>query len=716
MKIEEVAERYPILSDAVARVRKVEEIQELYPPQTKAIKKGAIENDAVLSFPTASGKTLISEFAMLRGILQEGGKAIYIVPLKALANQKYQEFKAKYQPLGIKIARSTGDFDSKDPWLKNYDIIVASSEKTDSLIRHDAEWLEDLSVVVADEVHLVNSPQRGPTLEITLTHLMDMHPNLQFLLLSATLSNADDLAEWMDGTLIESDFRPVKLFEGIYYDGTIRFENKEEYRVRNGSKRATIALAEDTLKKDKQAIVFVSTRRSAEAVARRLSKVTGRPLEGGQREELKQLSEEIHHVLEHPTPQCEKIAKYVRRGAAFHHAGLSARQKVLIENNFRKGLIKFIAATPSLAMGVDLPAFRVILRDTKRYTGEGMQWIPTLEYEQISGRAGRPKYDPYGEAILVAKSESKIDKLKERYVRGEPEAIDSKLAVEPVLRMHVLTIICEGYSSMTQLTDFFAKTFYGYLYGSATALSSQLRRVLKHLREFTFVNVDNRKLTATSLGRRVSELYIDPLTAHNLITFMKKAQEQQFDEIAYLTAICDTTEMQPLPSVRKSEREHIKQEMSRRREQLLPIPMDRYDYFRVQRAFKMALVLESWIHEKGEDAIFNRYSVTPGGLFAKLSIADWLLYGCSELAQLLHLQKARQTVENLKVRVKHGVKEELIDLVQVKGIGRVRARKIHKKGIKDVNDIVTTPVKRLKHILGPKLGEKIKRRASQKRH
>lgn len=712
MKIEEISERYPVLEDAVKQIKEIDGIEKLYPPQKEAIEKGVLEKNAVLSFPTASGKTLISELAMVRSILRDRGKSIYIVPLKALANEKYSEFKEKYSPIGIKVARSTGDFDSRDPWLKRYDIIVSTSEKTDSLIRHEAPWLNDVQVVVADEVHLINSPTRGPTLEVTLTRLRELNPALNFLLLSASLSNAEDLAKWIDGILIESDFRPVQLYEGIFYDGKIMFEEKEDYNFTHQKKRPVLTIARDTIrKKEKQAIVFVSTRRSAEAVARRLTSVTKHFLKNREKKKLKTVAKRLYNALDNPTKQCKKISRYVAQGAAFHHAGLSGTQKELIENNFRKGLIKFVAATPSLAMGVDLPAFRVILRDTKRYAGgKGMQWIPTLEFEQMSGRAGRPQYDSYGEAILIAKSEDKISKLRGRYIKSEPEAIDSKLAVEPVLRMYVLTVICEGYDTESRLTDFFAKTFYGQLYGDIEDLMGQLKRVIHQLKRYGFIEIDRRYFIPTKIGERVSELYIDPLTVYNLMGFLKDAERKEFSTLMYLVAISDTVEMEPLPSVRKSERNKVNRMMSKRREELFHVSMERSSHYRLQKAFKMALILNAWIQERGEDTIYARYNLTPGGLFAKLSIAEWLLYACSELCPLLGLKKTKKRVEKLRTRVKHGVQEELLDLVDIRGIGRVRARTLYEEGIKTVEELRKAPIHKIKKLLGPKLGEKIKKR------
>ncbi|MCG7852911.1 MAG: DEAD/DEAH box helicase, partial [Methanosarcinaceae archaeon] len=111
-------------------------IEELYPPQAEAVEKGLLGNKNILAaIPTASGKTLLAEFAMLKSIAS-GGKALYIVPLRALASEKYERFK-EFAPLGVKVGISTGDFDSRDEWLGINDIIVATSEKTDSLLRNE---------------------------------------------------------------------------------------------------------------------------------------------------------------------------------------------------------------------------------------------------------------------------------------------------------------------------------------------------------------------------------------------------------------------------------------------------------------------------------------------------------------------------------------------------------------------------------------------------
>jgi helicase len=204
-----------------------EGIDKLRPAQTKSLKAGLLEGKSLLvCTPTASGKTLVAEIAFMNSILNRKGKAIYIVPLKALASEKYKEFSRKYGAL-MKIGVSIGDFDSSDPYLHTFDLIITTSEKLDSLIRHHAPWLREIAVVIVDEVHLLNDPGRGPTLEILITMLKLLIKNAQFIALSATIGNEKELAEWLDAKLVDDKWRPVDLHKGIYFDGKIEFEKKD---------------------------------------------------------------------------------------------------------------------------------------------------------------------------------------------------------------------------------------------------------------------------------------------------------------------------------------------------------------------------------------------------------------------------------------------------------------------------------------------------------
>ena len=200
-----------------------QEITKLRPAQEKSIKKGLLEGKNLLvCTPTASGKTLIAELASLKPIIEGKGKAVYIVPLKALASEKYRDFKRRYGKIA-KIALSIGDIDSSDHYLADYDLIIATAEKMDSLLRHHAPWVSGIKTVIVDEIHLLNDQERGPTLEILLTILKQLLKNAQIIGLSATIGNSEELAEWLDADLVVDDWRPVKLHKGIYLEGKIEF-------------------------------------------------------------------------------------------------------------------------------------------------------------------------------------------------------------------------------------------------------------------------------------------------------------------------------------------------------------------------------------------------------------------------------------------------------------------------------------------------------------
>ena len=377
-------------------------VTELYPPQAEAVERGVTGGTSVVaSVPTASGKTLVAELAMLSSVAR-GGKALYIVPLRALASEKQREFE-RFEDHGLSVGVSTGNYESEERWLATCDVIVATSEKVDSLVRNGAPWIGELSCVVADEVHLVDDPSRGPTLEVTLAKLRRKNPDIQVVALSATIGNPEVLAEWLDAELVDSDWRPIDLRRGVHYGQAVHLEDgsQRELSVR-GNQRQTAAIVSDTLAEGGSTLVFVNSRRNAEAAARRLADVVSEDLADDERARLDDLAEEIRDVSD--TETSDDLADAVRKGGAFHHAGLTGTHRSLVEDAFRDRDLKVICATPTLAAGVNTPSRRVVVRDWRRYDGSvgGMAPLSTLEVHQMCGRAGRPGLDPYGEALLLA--------------------------------------------------------------------------------------------------------------------------------------------------------------------------------------------------------------------------------------------------------------------------------------------------------------------------
>ncbi len=1181
-------------------------IEVLNPPQEKAVKNGLMdEEDLIIASPTASGKTFIAELGIVNQVVKNEGKAVYIVPLKALASEKYEDFTERYEDLNVMM--SVGDKDESGDYLETADIVIVTSEKLDSMLRHNPSWIHDINLVVTDEIHLLTSPNRGPTLEITLTRLRDIL-DFQMLGLSATISNSNELADWLDATLVESSYRPVELEEGIMHGNEVEFypedyepeENKKEEKsatsFKTGSEiknkdsktkdshtefiedrhgRPTLNLLQDTLNKEKQCIVFCNSRKGSEKSSDRCGEVTENDISRTEKEKLEEYAEIIENALGTPTSQCKRLAENVKNGSAFHHAGLTNIQRKTVEKGFKEGLIRSVSATPTLAAGINLPAYRVVMRDLKRYTGRGMEYIPVMEYEQMClpydqkillpngkrekignivenkkeigvlsyntdknqvenkkisdhfknseseileiktetgdfkltknhpvlvnqngedswiqakklregnkirrssesfqhknpyfytlfpedcyavntgsvltkykkefeltdkevaenlglssstiyhyrnnkkaiplhgiikackelgmskdeiakqvrelkssygntihipektttefmwllgiivtdgnlnktqdkrtgrsdtsirvfntnkeiiekaksifnslglecyeeeregkyrlevgntllaelmnevfgipygnksqrteipeiifqlpktlrasfiegvfdgdgsyyenkdeykrrihfstssekfatdlqellaslgtksrvsskiikdleirgktyeinkesyslkvrdknsinrlaesinpvkadlaieeysnyhnsnnhrkklsnyteilnieskgkeevynievednhnylsssravlhncGRAGRPKYDDTGQAISIAKNPGAPEEILERFILGEPERIQSKLAAEPILRMHTLALVASKFcNSMEDLLGFYRKTFYAYQYGDMREVEDKVEKVVRQLKDYGFL--ERQGLEATKVGKRVSDLYIDPDSANLILESLKKAEEKEVKPISYLFMLSRTTEMQPRPRVRDKEAEEIENAMFDAQKYLLESIPEEWstDYEHFLECMKNSLMMKAWISEVDEEQIMDKYNTAPGGIRAKMRNADWLLYGSRELAHMEGID-VEKDLEKLRLRLQHGISEELLQLVNYDQIGRVRARKLHDHGIRDRETIRETSFEKLKKLIGEKTARKLKKQVGQ---
>lgn len=1191
-------------------------IETFTPPQEEALSKGLFQKNMVVSSPTASGKTLIAEMSFLKTTLEESKKAVYIVPLKALASEKYSEFKEKYGEK-IRVMVSTGDADSPDEWLVKADLIITTSEKMDSLIRHSATWLSKLGLVVVDELHLIGDASRGATLEVVITRLKNI-PDLRILCLSATIKNCKELSEWLGAELVESDYRPVVLHEGVLVHNRITFrENVRNLKADYGE--ASYNLVKNAYEQGKQSIVFVSSRRRAESLASKLEMVND--------DSLKKLSEKVLKSLPRPTTQCRKLSECLGKGVAFHHAGLVQKQKTLIEQAFRNGELPVIFATPTLcldentkvwtgmdeipikrvrknnlfvlkgdflekckpqivskldspkqmirittrsgkkitvtknhkmfvkkngeknliyaskckvndriamigrlplktskinklsdfvlnnklpfddelreqdfyfiglmlgdgysgaeivrkikykgtpmfvnknlllldgvksfcanrnirfresiskhgvpriiltkskwfreflvrcgvdighkkrissclkeantdllscilrglfdadgyveikpkrigfssvseklvydvqkcllrfgivsnirirkpnrvrihnktyqtressellithmlaikkfydfigfnslkkrnaletilspspsmihkveckkcgysinpnlfsgrterqkiwgaqkkriiellgekkrltskklinllhfvprkrearlnqhyalitkmksgdydwswqlnelgvwvyknilakngdlanffnesnkcpicnseifkeikknwrsndfegdifwdiirdvryikpssgtvydvafrntdehdhlfvangfvihnSMGVDLPAFQVVIRDLKRYSQGYNDWISVIEYKQLAGRAGRPRYSDYGEAISVASSEEGVREIFEKFIDADLEEVYSQLSAEPNLRTHLLSLIAQGVvRNETDILIFFGKTFYAKQYGDLSELNNKIRRTLAQLEEWDFIKYEGEKITPTKYGLRTSELYLDPRSAYALISAVRNSGNPS--EIGLIHACSMTGEARPLLNLNRDDYVELAEDFMHDRESLMveePEP-NSYEAHNYLRAYKTARMIECWIDEKSEQEILDDFKVSPGDIRSKTVVLDWLLYSMKELAHLLEAKQLVTPINNLRIRVKHGVKTELLPLIKYKGIGRVRARALFVSGIRTSRGLRDANMEILKRLVGERTALKLKEQVEKR--
>jgi len=703
------------LTPETTNILKDQDITSLYPPQKKALPLALKGNNLVLSVPTASGKSLVAYLTIVNRLLKEPGKALYVVPLKALAREKYEELKF-FEKLGFKIGISTGDLDDSDPRLGRYDIIVCTSEKADSLLRHKVSWVNNVKVLVIDEIHLINDPSRGPTLEVIISRFKALNPKTQIIALSATISNAIDLSIWLDGKLVQSDWRPVPLREGVFYKDVIRFDDGKIEEVKGSEKKSIERLVEDSVSKKGQVLVFVNTRRSTVSVANRLGRVVKETLSKKEEKKLEEMLDSLKKNLPELTSVDKKLFFCLKRGVAFHNAGLSSTHRRFIENNFKERLIKCIVATPTLAAGVNIPAQRVIIRDLWRYDPNfGMNPIPILEYKQQAGRAGRPRYDKFGEAICVAKNRKKSMMIYENYIMGETEPIYSKLGSQAALRMHLLSSIATGFvDSMDGVNKFIDSTFYAYQ-SDTYALQDQIKETLDFLLENKFVEIINEdKFMPTLFGNRTSSLYIDPLSALQIKKALEVSCDRKTSALSFIHAVCSTPDVRSL-YLRKTDSwieekadQHVGEFLIEKPESF----SDEYEWFLSD--LKTASLVMDWIDEQSEDVIVNRYNVGPGDIHNIVEMTQWLLHATREFSRMYNFDCVKE-ISDLLMRVQYGCKKELLNLVSLKGIGRIRARSLYSQGFKTINDLRGVPLKRIAQVktIGEGIAKSIKKQIGE---
>lgn len=687
-----------------------EGFSELYPPQVDCVNAGLFDGIGLMvSTPTASGKTLIALLATINYLSKNNGKVVYLSPLRALAAEKLGDFKKlRKLDLGknIKISISTGDFDDSGRNLAKSDILIMTNERMDSIIRHRADWVNDIGLVIADEIHLVGDETRGPALEMILTQLKLLENSPQILALSATVSNANTMADWLGCALVKSDWRPVRLTEGVSDGKTVIMNDGTRFEFKRSIRGTAVDLGVQSVSEGGQSLVFANTRANSKKLAIKAASVIPPLLKKHEVTTLAKFSEEILTNNEN-TELVTTLADLIKKGVSFHHAGLSQNCRDVVETAFRKGIIKFLASTPTLAAGVNLPARRVVISSVSRYDGrQGMNMpISVLEYKQLCGRAGRPQFDDYGQAILVSRDNA--DQLFAYYINGHLKPIESTITDPYSLRTHVLSVIVTR-PGITEsgLLNFFRQTL-GGKQSTKISMMGLIEESLGFLLTYDMIDENGKYYTATEFGYRTSRLYIEPMTAHNFKNAIESINKKRDHTLGFLYLITHSEEFFPKLYMRNEDYNTAAEILRTHRQELLTKRVAEEDFSR------SLLALHYWINESSELTLSNVLGIESGDMHRIAESADRLVYCLREIAAYLKRTDLLEELDTLRPRINYGIKAELTDLVRVKGIGRVRARALYKRKIKTVDDIIKTPAKKLASVnrMGLLVAEKIKSEA-----
>ena len=725
------------LPAAATRLLGADGYEELYPPQAAAVKAGLLGGRSVLvSAPTASGKTLIAALSMMAHLsAKRPGKIVYLSPLRALASEKFAEFKKIGGiPLGRRRARvkiSTGETGA-GARLGDADIAVMTNERMDSLMRQDPEWAAGIGLAVVDEIHLIGDPVRGPALEMILTRLRALPPasQPQIVGLSATMTNAAEVAKWLGARLVDSDWRPVSLREGVHHGTSIAMRDGEVRRLKPSGLGTPVDIGVEAVLEGGQALLFAESRaRSvslAEKAAGPVSKMLGAPDAG-------HLARAADRIVASGggTRLAGALASLVRKGVAFHHAGLAQAARSEVEAAFRARRIRLLASTPTLAAGVNLPARRVVVSSILRYDPSLGRKTPisVLEYKQLCGRAGRPQYDEYGEAIVVSpKSYPKGDVMR-RYVRGRPQPVKSQIMGERAVRAHALSlVVASPGTTESGAAAFFARTLAGRQATGRQATGRTVRArvasAIEFLAESGMVTREGARLSPTRLGSAASRLYLDPAAAASFRDDIEAAPERGGGgeaappgrrsrptparlTLGLLHSITTSDAFFPKTYMRRNDHTAAYRLFGARRREMI-------GYAWPSDCNRSLLALDRWIGEASEADIAGQLEVEAGDMHRIVESAEWLARCMGQLARELGRPDLAREIAVLRTRIRYGVGEELVELVSVRDIGRVRARRLYRRGITSKAKLSSVPERKLAAIdgIGPALAARLKSRVS----
>ena len=666
-------------------------IKEFNPAQKAVIESGYLEDKSnyIISIPTASGKTVLGILPALKTILN-GGKAVYAAPLLSIQNEKVKEFKA-FEEHGIKVGKHPS----------SSDLSVMVFESFDALTRFSWNVLREVDTLIIDEFHMIGEYSRGPTLESAITRAKIINPSLRIIALSATLKNIDEIEQWLDGKTVEHDYRPVPLNKEVLDAEMFNTKNKNDVIVK---------IVEKAIEDNSQALSFVSTRRFTESLATYVAKKIDKKTTNEQKQKFKQVADKLLEVPKKkgslPTTTCLKLAEAAEKGVVFHHAGLFNEQKEIIEDEFRNGNILMITATPSLMYGVNLPSKYVVIRDHTRWTSNGPASIPVFDYEQMSGRAGRPQYDDVGYSYLVAKTMDEAFDLEARYVNGEIELTNSKLIdnKDAIYKQIIAQIASSLSKNLDDLNDFFGKTLYGFQMKNNPSMSMfaqdslnwELESALEFLLQNGIIRATPEGLKTTDFGNLIAKSNYAVETAVKIKEYVSTMEKLNPAEMIY--ALAETPDLPLISFKGRKSKDPV-------RDKLSECGLFAVD---IGNPEATAVSLIEWIDERNEYEIENAYNVYSASTRRSAYEASRLVKFAKNTLEVLGNYSNLKDMDYLSARLYYGVKEDIIPLVVgVKRLGRKRARLLMKTFGDNLSEASEKDLQKVEGI-GPKLAGKVK--------
>lgn len=664
----------------------------LFPPQREVIDAGLLEESRhlLLNMATGSGKTFLAELA-IESVVQSGYKAVYLTPLKALASQQQREWAKRFP--GVTIGVFTGDtlqMTKSEHSYQESQILIMTPERMDACLRswrRHWDWLPEISLAVIDEFHLLGQDVRGARLEGIMTRLMRLNPFARFIGLSATMPNAEELAEWLHGSYYQSTWRQVPLEKTF-----------ERFSSTKDKPQLLLRTVRCCTEDGGQSLVFCNSRKRAQEMA--------------------------DYLTENGIP------------AGCHHAGLMPEQREKAENDFRSGATRVLVATSTLEMGLNIPAQQVVIYDTYAFTRCGLADLPVWSYIQRAGRAGRPGLDTRGEAVMLLPKWVS----NRKYQQEQCESVDSQLIHRQFMQEQILIEVFAGFSrTARELSEgFLPMTLYKAQHEEAEIkgmVNSLLMGDLLYETEETG-NVLDRPLKVGLLGKLAVKLMLSVETVRTVKEIYAAGKRLYLFDILLTATLCADCEpvlpanyeetnwlckiVRPLPSSL----------MNGSMEKLRKLLPEGTEPKRILAAIKMAAICHCLTTEMSIEEVAKNFMIYMADIYALRENVIRLLQGMEAILSAID-KKELGDEDASKRKEEHGspyrltkmlsdmlryrLSSELATLTQLSGVGGHRARALADEGFRSVEDIATAKPAELKNVdgIGEKLSDRIVKEAEE---
>lgn len=684
--------------------------------------------------PTSSGKTFVGELAALKAIL-EGRKAVFLLPYKALTNEKFDEFSALYEDeLSLRVIRVTGDrTDAVPQFIKGkYDLALLTFEMFLNLVVGNPHMLRTIGLVVLDEAQFITDPSRGISVELLLTYLRAAEKRggcPQIVALSAVIGGVNHFDEWLGAEALVTNERPVPLLEGVLdRHGTFQYLDADgvaqseqllpagaivQRKSKPGSQDTIVPLVEKLLEDDpaEKVLIFRNQRGSAQGCANYLARDLGLPP-----------AEEALTLLPDAdlSDASHGLRSALQGGTAFHTTNLTRDEKQVVERTYRQAdsPVRVLAATTGVAAGVNTPASTVVVAE-QEFLGEDGRPFTVAEYKNMAGRAGRKGFNEHGKSIILANTPAEREHLFSSYVAGDLEHLESSFRGEDLATWILKLLAQAAQVPREHVASLLAATYGGFLRVRhnpdwLATMHDRVEDLIQRMVGLDLVEALGDDVQLTLLGRACGNSSFSFESAMRLVELLQQ------QEVSDLTPVRLTALLQVLPEaddiytpmfkrgMRESARTH---DVERRFGAGTAKPLQRWsgDTFTWLGRCKRAAVLWDWINGVDVAEIESYYSISPyqgairyGHILGFANTTRFHLRSAAEILQVLVLDSEfdSERLDQLLVQLEVGLPWKALSLLELNvPLGRGQLLELYKLGVHAPEDLADfDPAKVLKAV------------------